>query len=299
MMFFYSDTFDIPLPRKHRFPGSKYSQLRAKLIEDGVLNKEQLIESPLASKKDIEIAHCEHYVNDFLTGSIDLKKMKRIGFPWSEHLVKRIRATIGGAVASAEAALEYGLSGQLAGGTHHAHYDYGGGYCIFNDFAVAALKLIKEKKVSKVAIVDLDVHQGDGNASLLKSNENVFVLSLHGEKNYPFKKFPSDLDVPLPDECSDELFLEKLSESLEVVRAFEPELILYQAGVDTLVYDRLGRLNLSYEGLKKRDEMVFGFFKNLKIPLSMAIGGGYSEPIEQSVRAYVQTYQVAKQVYKF
>ena len=299
MKFFYSDTFDIPLPPKHRFPGSKYSQLRSELIDQGFLTSDQLIESPLASKDEIELAHSKDYIEEFFSGEIDLKKMKRIGFPWSEHLVKRIRATMGGAIAASEAALNDGLSGQLAGGTHHAHYDYGGGYCIFNDFAISALKLIKDKKVDRVAIVDLDVHQGDGNASLLKENKNVFVLSLHGEKNYPFKKFPSDLDVPLPDQCGDELYINKLNESLETLEEFKPEFVLFQAGVDVLEHDRLGRLNITYNGLRKRDEIIFKRFEKKGVPISMAIGGGYSDPIRHSVKAYAQTYEVAKKIYKF
>lgn len=299
MEFFYSDTFNIPLPPKHRFPGSKYGQLRAELLEKSILKSEQLKESPLVDRKDIELAHCTEYVEEFFTGQIDIKKMKRIGFPWSEFLVKRIKATMGGAIAAAESSLEYGISGQLAGGTHHAHFDYGGGYCIFNDFAIASLKLIKDKKVDRVAIVDLDVHQGDGNASLLKDNNNVFVLSLHGEKNYPFKKFPSDLDVALPDQCGDEYYLKSLNESLGAVDEFNPDLILYQAGVDVLEFDRLGRLNISYGGLKKRDELVLSHYKKKGVPVSMAIGGGYSDPIEHSVNGYVQTYEVAKSIHFF
>lgn len=299
MEFYYSDTFNLPLPPKHRFPGSKYGKLRAELLKKEILKPSNLKESPLATRVDIELAHCPQYIDDFYTGNLDIQKMKRIGFPWSEFLVKRIRATMGGAIAAAESALEYGLSGQLAGGTHHAHYDYGGGYCIFNDFAITALKLIAENKVDRVAVIDLDVHQGDGNASLLKENKSIFVLSVHGEKNYPFKKFPSDLDVPLPDKCDDSLYIKKLCEAVEAVYEFKPDLILYQAGVDVLEHDRLGRLNLSYEGLRQRDELVLSSFKKKGTPVSMALGGGYSDPIEHTIKGYTQTYEVAKKIHSF
>ncbi|NQZ19905.1 MAG: histone deacetylase [Bdellovibrionales bacterium] len=206
---------------------------------------------------------------------------------------------MGGALASAYQSLDFGLSGQLAGGTHHAHFDYGSGYCIFNDFAIVAKKLLHDDRIHRVAIIDLDVHQGDGNASLLKSDPNIFVLSLHGQKNFPFRKFESDLDIGLPDDCDDSTYLAALEQGLDAVVSFRPDIVLYQAGVDILVHDKLGRLNISYEGLKKRDERIFNIFKNKGIPISMAIGGGYSDPIEHSVAAYVQTYSVAKEIYKF
>ncbi len=299
MKFYYPDTFNIPLPEKHRFPGDKYGKLREALIREKLLKSEWLFESPLATPEEIGLVHNKEYIQDFFNGTLKSQKMKRIGFPWSHFLVKRTQATIGGAIASARSALDNGISGQLAGGTHHAHYDYGMGYCIFNDFAVASIKLLAEGLVDRVAILDLDVHQGDGNASLLRNNPNVFVASLHGEKNFPFRKYESDLDVPLPDHCNDEQYLQALSETLPRLAAFHPDIVLYQAGVDGLKTDKLGRLDLSFEGLKKRDEMVFSYFHRLGIPISMGIGGGYSNPIDDSVEAYVNTYRAAKEVYKF
>ncbi|MEM7646815.1 MAG: histone deacetylase, partial [Pseudomonadota bacterium] len=173
------------------------------------------------------------------------------------------------------------------------------GYCIFNDFALAANHLITEKRVERVAIVDLDVHQGDGNASLLKNNPHVFVLSLHGEKNYPFRKFESDHDIGLPDFCDDQTYIEQLHRGLSAVDAFRPDIVLFQAGVDILELDKLGRLNISYQGLWQRDLLVLGHFKEQGIPVSMAIGGGYSDPIEHSVKGYIQTYLAAKEVHGF
>lgn len=299
MFFYYSDHFDIPLPEKHRFPGSKYSKLRSELLRKNLVKGEQLLEAPRIEPSQLLNAHCPRYVEEFLTGTLCEKKMKRIGFPWSEHLVQRTLATQGGALAAARSSLEYGLSGQLAGGTHHAHYDYGAGYCIFNDFAVIALEALKSWSLQRVAIIDLDVHQGDGNADLLKENPHVFVLSLHGEKNFPFRKFESDLDIALKDGCEDQEYLRQLELGLEAVTAFRPDLVLYQCGVDILKEDKLGRLNISLRGLKQRDQRVLETFYKKGIPVCMAIGGGYADPIDLSVAAYVQTYEVAQHIHKF
>jgi acetoin utilization deacetylase AcuC-like enzyme len=299
MKFYYSDTFNIPLPEKHKFPGSKYGMLRQELVDQKILSESQLFESPLCSVEDLLLAHSEKYVSEFNEGTLDPQALKRIGFPWSEHLVKRSLATVGGALAAADAALEFGISGQLAGGTHHSHRDYGSGYCVFNDFAVTAFSLIAKKKAQRVAIVDLDVHQGDGNASICSGRDDVFVFSMHGQKNFPFRKFSSDLDIGLPDECGDREYLQNLQLGLESVEAFHPDFILYQAGVDILECDYLGRLKISYEGLDRRDRVVMNWAKSRGIPISMGIGGGYAQPIEQSVKGYVQTYSTAKSIFKF
>ena len=225
--------------------------------------------------------------------------MRRIGMPWSPHLVLRSRATMGGAVAAMRAAMRDGFSGQLAGGTHHAHADFGSGFCALNDFALATVTALSEGLASRVAIVDLDVHQGDGNAAIFADNPSVFVLSLHAEKNFPFRKAASDLDIGLPDGTEDNAYLRRLSEVLDAVLGFRPDLVLYQSGVDPLVHDRLGRLALSYSGLAARDRLVFETFAARGIPLSFGIGGGYCNPIEQSVAACVNTLAAAKAVHCF
>ncbi|MHA7870989.1 MAG: histone deacetylase family protein [Hyphococcus sp.] len=299
MQFFYSDVFNLNLPAGHRFPGGKYAMLRRTLLEDGVLSPGQLILSPIVAEEDLLRAHSPEYVQSIDTGSIDPAAMRRIGFPWSEHIAKRARATMGGAVAAAKAAMNDGLSGQLAGGTHHAHYDFGSGYCVFNDFAVAALALLAERLVDRVAIIDLDVHQGDGNASILGPREDVFVLSVHGEKNFPFRKCASDLDVALPDGADDGVYLQALEEALPAVWAFKPDIVLYQAGVDPLKEDKLGRMALSHDGLAARDRCVLSACKRRAIPVSMAIGGGYADPIDASVAAYAGAYRVAKDLWGF
>lgn len=299
MRVFYSDTFNLPLPDKHRFPNTKYRMLRETLLDEGILDPAYLQLSPLVDRKDVLRAHDADYVEAFETGTLDAKAIRRIGFPWSEHLVTRTQATAGGAVAAARAALEDGLSGQLAGGTHHAHRDFGSGYCIYNDFAIAALALLNAGEARRIAIIDLDVHQGDGNGAILGTNPDVFVFSMHGEKNFPFRKTVSDLDVPLADGLGDDAFLDTLDEYLPAVFAFGPDLVLYQTGVDGLAEDKLGRLDLSHEGLMARDRRVLSACLERGIPVSMGIGGGYADPIEASVAAYANTYRVAKSLYRF
>ena len=245
------------------------------------------------------MAHDPAYVAAMETGAIEASAMRRIGFPWSEKIPRRARATVGGAIAAAKSALETGLSGQLAGGTHHAHRDFGAGYCVFNDFAVAARALLDEKRASRIAIVDLDVHQGDGNAAILGEDDNIFVYSVHGAKNFPFRKEASDLDVALPDGTGDSAYLDALEETLPEVFAFRPDIVLYQAGVDPLKEDSLGRMALTYEGLMARDRYVLSECAMRAVPVSMAIGGGYAKPIEKSVTAYANTYRVAKDIFRF
>jgi acetoin utilization deacetylase AcuC-like enzyme len=234
-----------------------------------------------------------------LGGSIKKDIMRRIGLPWSETLMRRSRATVGGAMAAARSALEHGVSGQLAGGTHHAHRDFGSGFCVFNDLAVTALTLLGEKIVERIAILDLDVHQGDCNAAILKDRPDVSVVSVHGEKNFPFRKVPSDLDVELPDGTEDEAYIEALLDALPAVAHFKPDLLLYLSGADPLKQDRLGRLSLSFEGLVERDRIVFELCRRRGIPISVAIGGGYADPIADSVTVYANTFRTAREVFRF
>lgn len=299
-MWFYASTdFDLPLPDGHRFPGQKYGLLRQRLIADEILAPPQLHASPRASRADILSVHSASYVDALADGSIDPKAVRRLGFPWSPQIPVRGERTVGGALIAARTALKVGLSGQLAGGTHHAHRDFGAGFCIYNDLAATAMVLLEEGAVDRVAIVDLDVHQGDGNAALLADHPDIFILDLHGEKNFPFRKIPSTLDVPLPDGMEDAAYLSTLAAHLPAVWDFRPDLILYQAGVDPLRSDKLGRLDLSFGGLMARDEMVLSQAHGRGIPCSMAIGGGYAVPIEETVTAYANTYRVAKRIYRF
>lgn len=297
MRAFYSDVYTLPLPPGHRFPGGKYAMLRARLLSDGVFRPEDLAVSPVAAPQSLLVAHDAGYVEALESGAVTAAAMRRIGFPWSPEATLRARATVGGAVAAARCAMEDGVSGQLAGGTHHAHRSFGAGFCLYNDLAVAALTLLAERKVRRVAVVDLDVHQGDGVAAILAGRPDAFVFSVHGEKNFPFRKAQSTLDVALPDGVADEDYLRALEEHLPAVFAFRPDLILYQAGVDPLKEDRLGRMALTHAGLAARDRLVLGEAARRGVPVSIAIGGGYAEPIAASVEAYANTWRAARALF--
>lgn len=297
MKVFYSNEFDLALPTGHRFPGQKYGMLRDALLADDIVPQSALQPAPLVNRSALLRAHDPAYVDSIETGSISDSAMRRIGFPWSARISQRAKTTTGGALAAARAALHDGISGQLAGGTHHAHFDFGAGYCVYNDFAVATLALLDEGLADRIAIIDLDVHQGDGNAAILSDHQNVFVFSVHGEKNFPFRKVASDLDVALPDGVEDEAYLRALAHHLPDVWAFQPDLVLYQAGVDPLAADKLGRMALTHEGLMARDRLVLNAAKDRGVPVSMAIGGGYADPIDASVAAYANTYRVVAELY--
>ncbi len=297
MNVYYSDHYTLPLPEGHRFPIEKYRMLRDYLLTENIIKTSDLKESPLADPETLALAHTSDYIEGMRTGSVDEQILKRLGFPWSKGLYDRSRATVGGAIAAMRDALRDGIAGNLAGGTHHSHADRGEGYCVFNDIAVATRLLKKEALAERVAIIDLDVHQGNGNSSILMQDEGVFIFSMHGEKNYPFVKVPSHLDIALPDGTEDAAFLEHLKDGLIEVRRFEPDYIFYQMGVDPLKEDTLGKLNLTFQGLMARDELVLAFARRSGIPVSLALGGGYAKPIELSVRAYANTYRVARRIF--
>ena len=291
--FFYTDHIEVPLPPNHRFPMGKYRLLHQTLVKEGVLHEENLFPAPLATDADILRAHTDYYVYGLRNNSLSDKEMRPIGLTYSPELLIRSYAAVGGFIAASEAALKDGFSALLAGGTHHAHADRGEGFCVFNDFAVAALRLLELGKVKKVLIIDLDVHQGNGNSSILGHRNDVFILSLHGERNYPFRKVPSHLDVPLPAKTGDEEYLSALRDALVKLPDFD--ILFYQAGVDNLKEDTLGTFELSFEGLMERDRMIFEFANGK--PVAMAIGGGYANPIELTVRAHVNTFKVASEFY--
>lgn len=297
MKVYYSDLYTLQLPEEHRFPMSKYKMLRDFLLTENILQPNELFESPLAKDEDLILAHDPNYVAAIKNGTIDIKILKRIGFPWSYDLYLRSCTTVGGALAAAKSALNDKISGNLAGGTHHAHYDSGEGYCVFNDIAVATRYLKKNNLAKRIAIIDLDVHQGNGNSSILGKDENVFVFSIHGEKNYPFIKVPSHLDIALPDNVGDDVYIEALNAGMIEIENFKPDFIFYQMGVDPLIDDTLGKMSLSYDGLMKRDHIVLNYARRLDIPISLALGGGYAKPIQKSVQAYANTYKVIKELY--
>lgn len=297
MHVYYTDHNVVPLPPGHRFPMHKYAALRARLLEEGVLAAHEL-EPALPAPIEVLLAvHEEHYVRTFLEGTIDPRAMARIGFPWSPALVARTLASAGGTLLASRSALRDGFAGVLAGGTHHAYRDAGSGFCVFNDLAITAVDLLRRGDARRVLIVDLDVHQGDGTAAMFADEPRVFTFSMHGERNFPMHKQASDLDVPLADGTDDESYLDALHEHLEVaLRRSEPDVILYQAGVDPLAQDKLGRLSLSHAGLFERDRFVFATARTRGVPIVATLGGGYSDPIDATLEAHVNTYRAAREV---
>lgn len=298
MRVYYADHQRVELPAGHRFPMGKYARLRLELVRQGVLSERALLPAPAAARDDIERVHDAAYVEAFLTGRLDPKARRRIGFPWSQALVRRTLASAGGTCAASEAALVDGLSGVLAGGTHHAFRDRGGGYCVFNDVAIAAIRLLDRGAVGRVLVFDVDVHQGDGTAAIFDGDARVFTVSVHGAKNYPLRKEQSDLDVALPDGTRDGPYLAAVEGALaQALEAGPFDIAFVQAGVDPLESDRLGRLAVSLEGLLARDRLVLGGLAAADVPAVLTLGGGYAEPIEASIEAHVGTYRAASEVF--
>lgn len=298
MRVYFSDTYEVPLPEGHRFPMAKYRRLRELLLERGVVSPGELEEAPPIDRATLGLAHGAAYLQACFAGTLDEAAVRRIGFPWSPALLQRSLASAGGTLAAARHALAHGVGANLAGGTHHAAADFGSGYCVFNDLAVTTQALLAEGRVGRVLVVDLDVHQGDGTAAILAGEPRAFTFSMHGEKNFPFRKTQSSRDVGLRDGCGDDEYLSLLDLHLpEVIEASDPHVILYQAGVDPLAEDALGRLSLTHAGLRARDRRVFQAAWSRAIPLVLTLGGGYAKPIEATLEAHVGTYLEARAVF--
>jgi acetoin utilization deacetylase AcuC-like enzyme len=291
---FYCDHHDIPLPPGHKFPLPKYRMTRELIERDG---RFRLVRSPFAELANIERVHDPGYIRNFLEGTLDRSVLRRIGFPWSKELVSRTLASVGGTLAATHHAMASGLGGTLAGGTHHAFRNEGSGFCVFNDLAIAVEWVRAEYALSRIAIVDLDVHQGDGTAAIFDRDSGVFTLSLHGARNFPFRKQRSRLDFEFEDGTTEDEYLPVLDRALSSVREFAPELIFFQSGVDSLQSDRLGRLALSHEGLACRDKLVLSYAKSAGIPIVITLGGGYSEPLELTAMAHAQTFRIAAETF--
>ena len=289
MRAFYCDHFVLPLPPTHSFPMSKYSRLRERVVEEGILAREDLVEPAPARLDQLALAHDANYIDGVVHGRLTRDEQRRIGFPWSEGMVERSRRSVGGTIAAARTALERGVALNLAGGTHHAFRDRGEGYCVFNDIAVAARVLHEEYgRDLRIAVIDCDVHQGNGTASIFRGDDAVFTFSIHGEKNFPFRKEASDLDVMLPDGTEDTEYLDRLDAALDVVmERHDPQFVFYLAGADPFAGDRLGRLALSLEGLRTRDRLVFDRFST--VPIAACMGGGYCPDVETIVTIHATT----------
>lgn len=267
----YSFSFD----PKHRFVMSKFANLFNEVNAMGLVGN-NLVTPDIGSPAPLELVHCERYLWDLWHNQLDKKAMRRIGLPWSEQLMARTFTAPLGTLKTAQLALEYGVACHLAGGTHHAHYDFGAGYCMVNDLAFTATTLINQGSVNSVLIFDLDVHQGDGTAAMLKHNPYAFTCSIHCEKNFPFRKHESDLDIGLPNYLSDNAYLQIVADTLTgLLDDLNPDIVLYDAGVDVWEHDTLGKLNISWNGLEKRDELVLKICQQYGVPVATVIGGGY------------------------
>src|SRR5688572_5894811 len=283
MQAFYATQFVLPLPAGHRFPMAKYQLLRDRLAAE--LPGLELMQAMPATDGELALIHSPAYISAICDGSVDAKVMREIGFPWSEAMAERARRSVGATIAACRTALVEGVAANIAGGTHHAYADKGGGFCVFNDAAVAtrlmqAEQAARGRRALPVAIIDLDVHQGNGTARIFRGDSTVFTLSLHGQKNFPFRKEASDLDVELPDGCGDADYLTALEHALdELDRRFAPGLVIYLAGADPFERDRLGRLKLTYDGLEARDRRVFDWTWQRRIPVAFAMAGGYASDI--------------------
>jgi acetoin utilization deacetylase AcuC-like enzyme len=305
MQAFYSDHFVLPLPPGHRFPMGKYRRLRDRIADE--LPEVRLLEAPAASEGELALAHAPGYVAAVLDGSLSDPIQRAIGFPWSPRMAERARRSVGATIAAARAALDEGVGANLAGGTHHASADRGAGYCVFNDIAVAARLMQAEwhrlrRRLLRVAVVDLDVHQGDGTAVIFRDDPTVFTLSLHGARNFPFDKQRGDLDVDLPDGCRDEAYLDALDVALAQLwqrhGANPPGLLFFLAGADPHEHDRLGRLHLSAEGLAERDRRVFEACRSCGLPVVLTMGGGYGRDVEETVALQMATYRAALEAWR-
>lgn len=301
MRLYYTDHFELPLPDTHRFPMDKYRRLRRRVATSDEHQNDPLLVPPAATDEELLLCHTSPYVQRVIEGQLSVAEIRRIGFPWSVKMVERSRRSTGATIAAARGAVLDGIAANLAGGTHHAFADAGEGYCVFNDAAVAIQTLRAESLIRRACVIDLDVHQGNGTASILTGDLHAFTFSMHGAKNFPSRKVPSDLDVPLQDGTGDDEYLSKLNASLEQLDLAQStdgkfDLAIYLAGADPFSGDRLGRMQLSKSGLAERDETVLRWCAERSIPVAIAMSGGYAPEIDDIVDIHAATLAVASRI---
>ena len=291
-----SAAYAIPLPDGHRFPMAKYALLRDAVLAEGLVPRERLHDPPRVPVDDLLLVHTADYVAQVTTGTLPYLEQRRIGLPWSEAFVERAYRVVRGTCEAAEAALQHGVAMNLAGGTHHAFPHRGEGFCTFNDVAVAIRRLQRDGHVRRAAVVDLDVHQGNGTHACFADDPDVFTFSMHGARNFPFHKVPGTLDVELPDGTGDDAYLAQLAHHLpRVLHAARPDLVVYLAGADPHAGDRLGRLALSFEGLRRRDWMVLESCREVGLPVCVTIAGGYGRDVHDTVAVHLDTVRLLAQ----
>ncbi len=296
MKFFYCDHFNFFLPPDHRFPIQKYRLLREKIQKAGFVSPDDMVESFAASDEQILRVHIPEYLEKLKTNSLSEKEERRIGLPWSPALLERSRRSVGGTIWACTAALSDGLAMNLAGGTHHAYPDHGEGFCVFNDVAIAIRELQAAGSITTAAVIDCDVHQGNGTAAVFKDDPSVFTFSVHAATNFPLHKEGSRLDIALPDGTTDADYLEAVEYGLErAIALSEPSLIVYLAGADAFEGDSLGRLKVSRDGLAARDRLVFELCTRARLPVAIVLSGGYAKPIDSTVQIHFETARLASQ----
>lgn len=297
MRIFYTDEYVLPLPDGHRFPMDKYRRLRAGVVAEGLGGPDTLSVPRAATDEEILRAHDRGYLQRVQAGALSAAEVRRIGFPWTPQMVERSRRSSGATIEACRAALEGGVGVNLAGGTHHAFRDHGEGYCVFNDSAIAALSLQAHGAINRALIIDCDVHQGNGTASILEHDPTVFTFSIHGANNFPFRKERSDIDIELPDGAGDQQYLAALQHGVHrALSAAQADLVIYLAGADPFEGDRLGRLSLSKAGLAARDRFVFEVCRDAGLPVAIAMAGGYARDIQDTVDIHLETVRLAARI---
>ncbi len=297
MQVFYTPRYYADIGDGHVFPIRKFELVRDRLLSEGTLRPEELIAPEPATVEDVLLVHSSYYVTRLCSGELTQPELRRLGLPWSEALVRRSFYAVGGTINAARSALKDGKASNLAGGTHHAFADHGEGFCVLNDVAVAIRVLRREGLIQRAAIVDCDVHQGNGTATIFSGDLDVFTFSMHGAKNYPLFKPPSSLDIELPDGTPDEPYLEALAHSLTSVFQHKPQIVFYLGGADPYVGDKLGRLAVSIEGLRKRDEYVLSECYEGEVPVVTVLSGGYGENISDTVEIHCNTIRTVRSIF--
>lgn len=294
----YSDVFRYSVPEKHRFPMQKYTLIPERLLTEGTITADNFFAPQCLSEEEILTTHTAEYWHKLKTQTLTRKESRPIGFEMTPALVERGRHIAHATYECALYAQQYGVSMNVAGGTHHAFADHGEGFCVFNDVCIASNLLLNRGQAQRILVIDLDVHQGNGNARIMANEPRVFIFSMHGAKNYPFRKEVSDLDIELDNDTGDEEYLRILSQTLpRLISQVNPDMIFYQSAVDVLATDKLGKLSLTQDGCKARDAYVLHQAKSANIPVAIVMGGGYSEDIDDVVEAHCNTFRVAQKIY--
>lgn len=291
--FVYHPIYSVPFPTEHRFRMEKFRLLYEKLLQKNIIHKNNICAPQPVTQEMIEIAHCKDYVAMFFDNKLDKTRAKKLGLPWSKELATRTKYSIAGTLLTTELALQHGISCHLAGGTHHSHFDFGSGFCIFNDLAIAALTLVKQQLADVIFILDCDVHQGDGTATILQQHPHIFTCSIHCKNNFPLQKTRSDLDIALEAGCNDDGYISALQQALQKMLAIEPDLVIYDAGVDVHGEDALGKLAMTSQGIAERDHLVLQTCRENNIPIATVIGGGYHKNLDHLAERHCIVHEQA------